>query len=69
MTEPERAFSKVELLDRLYGWNKNVGSNTIEAHVCGLRRKIGHRRIATVRGVGYQISNCDAWPDRRETVH
>ncbi|WP_321886472.1 response regulator transcription factor [Paraburkholderia bannensis] len=56
MAEPERALSKTELLGKVYGWsNLAAGTNSIEVHICSLRRKIGDHRIVTVRGVGYQI--------------
>jgi two-component system response regulator QseB len=53
--EPARVLTRTELEDKLYGWGEEVGSNTIEAHVHSLRRKIGVEQIVTVRGVGYRL--------------
>ncbi|MGD8784975.1 MAG: response regulator [Thioalkalispiraceae bacterium] len=50
-----RVFPRVQLEDNLYGWNKDVDSNTIEVHIHHLRKKLGSDLIRTVRGVGYVI--------------
>ncbi len=52
---PGAVISKERLEDHLYGWGEEVGSNTIEVHICNLRKKLGNRMIRTVRGVGYHI--------------
>jgi two-component system response regulator QseB len=52
-----RAHSGLE--DKLYGWGEENASNAIEVHVHGLRRKIGSDQIATVRGVGYRLKQCE----------
>jgi two-component system, OmpR family, response regulator QseB len=54
--EPTRVFSKKELEEKLYGWNEEVESNTIEVHVHNLRKKLGAERIVTIRGVGYRMA-------------
>jgi two-component system response regulator QseB len=53
--EPERVFRRAELAERLYGLGCELGSNTVEAHVHCLRRKIGADEIKTIRGVGYRL--------------
>jgi DNA-binding response OmpR family regulator len=50
-----RVFPRTRLEDNLYGWNKDVDSNTIEVHIHHLRKKLGSDLIRTVRGVGYVI--------------
>ena len=50
-----RVFPRTQLEDKLYGWNKDVDSNTIEVHIHHLRKKLGNELIRTVRGVGYVI--------------
>ena len=48
-------FPRTQLEDNLFGWNKDVDSNTIEVHIHHLRKKLGSDLIRTVRGVGYVI--------------
>jgi two-component system OmpR family response regulator len=52
---PGAILSKAELEERIYGWNQEVESNTVEVLVYGLRRKLGAEAIRTVRGVGYMV--------------
>ena len=56
MEKPGRILSKAQIEDKLYGWNMETESNTIEVHVHGLRRKLGKSAVITVRHVGYQIA-------------
>lgn len=51
-----RVLSREQLEQQLYGWGREVESNTIEFHVHHLRRKLGPGAIQTVRGVGYTIA-------------
>ncbi len=48
-------FSKAQLESKLYGWNDDVSSNTIEVHVHHLRKKIACDLIKTSRGIGYYV--------------
>lgn len=50
-----RCQSKEHIEAKLYGWDDEVGSNTVEVHVSGIRRKLGKDLIKTIRGVGYLI--------------
>ncbi len=52
---PGQLMSKAQLEERLYAFNDEVESNTIEVHVSRLRKKLGHEVIETVRGVGYRL--------------
>ncbi len=52
---PGQLLSKAQLEERLYSFNAEVESNTIEVHVSRLRKKLGHERIETVRGLGYRL--------------
>ncbi len=52
-----RIVTRQHLEAEIYGWNEDVGSNSIEVHVHYLRRKISPDLIRTVRGVGYQIAS------------
>jgi two-component system OmpR family response regulator len=52
---PGVILARSELEQRIYGWNQEVDSNTVEVLVYGLRRKLGADVIRTVRGVGYMV--------------
>jgi DNA-binding response OmpR family regulator len=55
MDRPGVVFSKNDLEAKLYGWQEEIESNTVEVHVHKLRAKIGRSRIETVRGIGYRM--------------
>lgn len=55
MEHPGMVLSKGDLEARLYGWQEEIESNTIEVHVHKLRTKIGRSRIETLRGIGYRM--------------
>jgi two-component system OmpR family response regulator len=55
MRRPGAILSRSELEARIYGWNGEVESNTVEVLVHSLRRKLGTEAIRTVRGVGYMV--------------
>ena len=48
-------LSRTQLEEKVYGWDEEPGSNTIEVYVHGLRKKLGADLIRNVRGVGYTI--------------
>lgn len=52
---PGQLLSKAQLEERLYSFDTEIGSNTIEVHVSRLRKKLGRERIETVRGLGYRL--------------
>jgi len=54
-----RVVSRSRMEQALYGWVKEVDSNTIEVHIHHLRKKLGSGLIRTVRGVGYRIDKGD----------
>lgn len=43
------------LHDSLYGFDQDVGSNTVNVHMHHLRRKLGQEVIETVRGLGFRL--------------
>lgn len=47
--------SRIELEERLYGWQEDIESNAIEVHIHNLRQKLGRDVIETVRGLGYRL--------------
>lgn len=55
MERPGQIFSVRQLEERLYGWDDNVESNTVEVRVHHIRRKLGPDVITNVRGIGYMV--------------
>ena len=53
---PGRILSKSQLEERLYGWQEDVESNTVEVHIHHLRAKLGRAFIETLRGEGYRLA-------------
>lgn len=56
MDRPGAVLSVPQLEEKLYGWNDEVGSNTVEVYIHALRRKLGAGLIRNVRGVGYMLA-------------
>lgn len=60
MGNPERAFDRAALLDRVWGRNVYVEERTVDVHVLRLRKILKEygldNLIQTVRGVGYRFS-------------
>ena len=50
-----RVLSKAQLEEKLYAFDAEVESNTIEVHVSHLRKKLGASVIETERGLGYRL--------------
>ena len=55
MDRPGQILSKRQLEEKLYGWQEDVESNTVEVHIHHLRAKLGNHVIETVRGIGYRL--------------
>ena len=55
LDRPGAVLSREQLEEKLYGWDREVGSNTVEVHIHALRRKLGQDFIKNVRGVGYMV--------------
>lgn len=55
LSRPGQLLSKAQLEDKLYAFNAEVESNTIEVHVSRLRKKLGAGVIETERGMGYRL--------------
>ncbi len=50
-----KVISRTELVEHIYDQDFDRDSNTIEVFIGRLRRKIGVKRIETVRGLGYRL--------------
>ncbi len=55
LQKPGQLLSKPQLEERLYSFDAEVESNTIEVHVSRLRKKLGAMVIVTERGLGYRL--------------
>ena len=52
---PGQLLSKGQLEEKLYSFDTEIESNTIEVNVSRLRKKLGPDVIETVRGLGYRL--------------
>jgi two-component system, OmpR family, copper resistance phosphate regulon response regulator CusR len=52
---PGQVLSREQLLDLVWGYAFDPGSNIVDVYVGYLRRKLGKERIASVRGMGYRL--------------
>ena len=55
LARPGQILSKAQLEEKLYAFDAEVESNTIEVHVSRLRKKLGADVIETARGLGYRL--------------
>ena len=55
LRHPMQVMSKEQLLNRVWGYDYDPGSNIIEVYIRHLRRKLGNDYIETVRGMGYRL--------------
>ncbi|WP_299182401.1 phosphate regulon transcriptional regulator PhoB [uncultured Neptuniibacter sp.] len=59
MTHQDRAYSRSQLLDMVWGGNVYVEERTVDVHIRRLRKALGERHdylVQTVRGTGYRFS-------------
>lgn len=56
LAKPGQLLSKGVLEERLYSFDAEVESNTIEVHISRLRKKLGADVIVTERGLGYRLA-------------
>ena len=61
MSQPNRVFSRNELINRIQGYDFEGYDRTIDTHIKNLRKKIAQRLpgqeiISTVYGIGYKFS-------------
>ena len=52
---PEQVMSREQLLDRVWGYDYDPGSNIVDVYIGYLRKKLGSELIETVRGMGYRL--------------
>ncbi len=61
MSHPDRAYTRTQLLDHVWGGNVYIEDRTIDVHIQRLRKVLKpyhcHQLIQTVRGTGYRFSS------------
>lgn len=55
LKNPGQVISREQLLDRVWGFDHDPGSNVVDVYIRYLRKKLGSDKIVTVRGIGYKI--------------
>jgi two-component system, OmpR family, copper resistance phosphate regulon response regulator CusR len=59
---PGQVLSREQLLDLVWGYAFDPGSNVVDVYVGYLRKKLGKQRITSLRGMGYRLEKAAA-PD------
>lgn len=54
---PKKVLSRSAIEEKLYNWDEEVSSNSVEVHIHHLRRKLGSKFIQTVHGIGYRLGD------------
>ncbi|MEM7647534.1 MAG: response regulator transcription factor [Cyanobacteria bacterium P01_A01_bin.70] len=55
MRHPNQVLSRQHLLDLVWGYDYEPGSNVVDVYVGYLRKKLDSKLIETVRGMGYRL--------------
>lgn len=55
ISEPDKVFTRENILSSVWGEDVVVGDRTIDVHIRKLREKIGNHHIKTIKGVGYKF--------------
>jgi len=55
LRHPTQVLTREQLLDRIWGYDYDPGTNIVNVYIGHLRRKLGEHRIETVRGIGYRL--------------
>ena len=56
LLRPGAILTRVQLEERIYGWNEEVESNAVDFLIHGGRKKLGADVIRNVRGAGWMVS-------------
>jgi DNA-binding response OmpR family regulator len=54
LRHPGQVLSREQMLDHVWGFDFDPGSNVVDVYIRQLRRKIGAEKITTVRRMGYR---------------
>ncbi|RRC96491.1 response regulator transcription factor [Schaalia canis] len=56
LRNPGQVLSREQLLNTVWGFDFDPGSNVVDVYVSYLRNKLGKKRFETVRGMGYRLT-------------
>lgn len=57
LLNPNRLLTRELLQEKLYSWDIDVNSNTVDVYIHNLRKKLGNKIIKTVYGAGYILGS------------
>lgn len=55
-SKPGKIFTREQIYSKIWGNQVYVGGRTIDVHIRNIREKLGQNAIATIKGVGYKVS-------------
>jgi DNA-binding response OmpR family regulator len=55
LRHPMQVMTREQLLDRIWSYDCDSGTNIVNVYIGHLRRKLGNDCIETVRGIGYRL--------------
>lgn len=55
LENPNKVYSRDELLNRVWGYDETPTTRTVDNYVLSLRQKFGEERFETLRNVGYRF--------------
>jgi DNA-binding response OmpR family regulator len=55
LRHPMQVLTREQILDRIWGYDYDPGTNVVNVYVGYLRKKFGEEWIETVRGIGYRL--------------
>lgn len=62
-SEPEKVFTRDEILFKIWGNDVVVGARTIDVHIRKLRERFGEDKFTTIKGVGYKMISTEGVQD------
>lgn len=51
----DKVLTRSSIEEKLYSWDNDISSNTLEVYIHNLRKKLGKNWIKTVHGIGYRL--------------
>lgn len=55
LRHPMQVLTREQILDRIWGYDYDPGTNIVNVYIGHLRKKLGEKQIETVRGIGYRF--------------